>query len=344
MPDTMQVVEITEPGGPEVLRLATRPMPRPRAGEVLIQVAAAGVNYPDTLQRRGRYTPPPGASDIPGLEVAGTIREIGDEVEGWRIGDEVCALLAGGGYAEYCVAPARQCLPVPPGMSLVSAAAIPETYFTVWTNVFEDGGLTAGQTFLVHGGTSGIGTTAIQLARAFDARVFATAGSAEKCAACERLGAERAVNYRDEDFVAIVRDLTGGRGVDLILDFVGGEYVARNLDLLAMRGRLVQIGFLKSSTASIDMRPILAKHLIVTGSLLRPRSVAEKGAIADALRARVWPLLARGIAHPVMHATFPLAEASHAHRLIEASAHIGKVVLVTAQETRGLSADQPPVV
>jgi NADPH:quinone reductase len=329
MSSTVRAIEISEPGGPDVLRLVTRPMPTPGVGEVLIQVEAAGVNYPDTLQRRGGYRPPTGASDIPGLEVAGTIAEVGRDADSWHTGDRVCALLAGGGYADYCVAQARQCLPVPAGMDLVSAAAIPETYFTVWTNVFEDGQLTAGQTMLVHGGTSGIGTTAIQLARAFGARVFATAGSAEKCAVSEQLGAERAVNYRVDDFVTTIHGLTGGRGVDLILDYVAGDYVARNLDLLAPRGRLVQIGFLKTSTVEIDLRPILVKRLTITGSMLRPRSVDEKGVIADALRAHVWPLLERGIARPVIHATVPLAEASQAHRMLESSEHIGKIVLVT---------------
>ncbi len=306
-----------------------RPVPQPSANEVLIRVAAAGVNYPDTLQRRGRYALPPGVSDIPGLEVAGTIAQVGDRVEGWRVGDRVCALLAGGGYAEYCVAPAAQCLPIPEGMDFVSAAAMPETYFTVWTNVFEDGGLTAGQTFLVHGGTSGIGTTAIQLARAFGARVFATAGSAEKCEACVRLGAEYAVNYHVDDFVAAIRPRTPGeRGVELILDMVGGDYVARNLDLLAPRGRLVQIAFLKTPKVELDLSVLLRKRPVITGSLLRPRTVAEKGAIAAALPSHVWPLLARGVARPIIQATFPLAQATDAHRALETGTHIGKFVLV----------------
>jgi putative PIG3 family NAD(P)H quinone oxidoreductase len=304
-------------------------MPQPAAHEVLIRIAAAGVNYPDTLQRRGRYALPAGTTDIPGLEVAGTIEQVGDQVEGWRVGDRVCALLAGGGYAEYCVAPVPQCLPIPDGMDVVSAAAMPETYFTVWTNVFEDGGLTAGQTFLVHGGTSGIGTTAIQLAHAFGARVFATAGSAEKCAACVRLGAEYAVNYRVDDFVAAIRPRTPSeRGVDLILDMVGGDYVARNLDLLAPRGRLVQIAFLKTPKVDLDLSVIMRKRLTVTGSLLRPRTITEKGAIAAALRTHVWPLLARGVARPIIHATVPMAQASAAHRQLEAGGHTGKIVLV----------------
>jgi NADPH2:quinone reductase len=328
VPATMLAIEIAEPGGPEVLRPVTRPVPVPAVGEVLIRVAAAGVNYPDTLQRRGFYAPPPGASDIPGLEVAGTIVRVGATVERWQPGDRVCALLAGGGYAEYCVAPTQQVLPVPAGMAFTSAAAIPETYFTVWTNAFESGGLKAGETFLVHGGSSGIGTTAIQLARAFGARVFATAGSPEKCAACERLGAERAINYRTEDFVSVIKTLTDQRGVDLILDMVGGDYVARNLDLLAPRGRLVQIAFLRSPKVDLDLSVIMRKRLLITGSTLRPRSPDEKGLIANALRTEVWPLLERGTVAPVMHATFPLAQAARAHQALEAGTHIGKIVLV----------------
>jgi putative PIG3 family NAD(P)H quinone oxidoreductase len=328
----MQAIEIAQPGGPDVLRLVTRPTPRPGVNEVLIRIAAAGVNYPDTLQRRGKYALPPGTSDIPGLEVAGTIEQLGDGVDSWRVGDRVCALLSGGGYAEYCVAPVPQCLPIPDGMDFVSAAAMPETYFTVWTNVFEDGRLGAGQTFLVHGGTSGIGTTAIQLAHAFGARVFATAGSPEKCEACVRLGAESAVNYRVDDFVAAIRPRTPSeRGVDLILDMVGGDYVARNLDLLAPRGHLVQIAFLKTPKVELDLSVIMRKRLTFSGSLLRPRTIAEKGAIAEALRLHVWPLLARGVARPIIHATFPLAQASEAHRQIEAGGHIGKIVLKNAE-------------
>lgn len=331
MPGTITAIEISEPGGPEVLRPVTRPMPEPGLGEVLIRVAAAGVNFPDLLQRRGRYTPPPGASDIPGLEVAGTIVGLGEGVDAWCVGDRVCALLAGGGYADHCVAPARQCLPIPAGMDFVSAAGVPETYFTVWTNVFDPetgAALKPGETFLVHGGSSGIGTTAIQLAHAIGARVFATAGSPEKCAACKHLGAEHAVNYRDEDFVSAIKAHTAGRGVDFILDMVGGDYVARNLDLLAPRGRLVQIAFQRSSKVELDLHVIMRKRLILTGALLRPRGVAEKGAIADALRAQVWPLLERGTVHPVIHATFPLEAASQAHRTLEAGLHIGKIVLI----------------
>ena len=324
----MQVIEITGPGGPEVLRLATRPVPEVAEGEVLVRVAAAGVNRPDVLQRQGRYAPPPGASDIPGLEVAGTVVAVDKAVERYRVGDQVCALVAGGGYAEYCVAPAPQCLPLPKGVDLIAAAAIPETFFTVWDNVFTRGRLAAGESFLVHGGSSGIGTTAIQLARARGARVLATAGSVEKCAACERLGAERAINYRSEDFAAVVKQLTGGRGVDLILDTVGGEYVRRNLDSLALEGRLVQIAFLAGARIELDLFPLMSKRLTLTGSTLRPRSVQEKGAIARALRAEVWPLIESGEVRPVVYKTFPLSQAAPAHQLMETSTHIGKIVLV----------------
>jgi putative PIG3 family NAD(P)H quinone oxidoreductase len=324
----MTAIEIREPGGPEVLVPAERPRPAPGPGEVLVNVAAAGVNRPDVMQRRGSYPPPPGASDIPGLEIAGTVEEAGAGVTEWRVGDRVCALVAGGGYAEYCTAPAPQCLPVPAGMDFIAAAAIPETFFTVWTNVFERGRLRPGESLLVHGGSSGIGTTAIQLGRAFGARVFATAGSAEKCAACERLGAERAVNYRDTDFVAAITEAIGGRGVDVILDMVGGDYVPRNLDLLATEGRLVQIAFLAGAKAQINLLQIMQRRLSVTGSTLRPRSVAEKGAIARALHEHVWPLLESGTVKPVIHQTFPLRKAAEAHRVLEAGAHIGKLVLV----------------
>ena len=304
-------------------------MPVPAAGEVLIRVAAAGVNRPDVFQRRGRYNPPPGASDIPGLEVSGAIAAIGPEVSGWRIGDTVCALVTGGGYAEYCVAPAPQCLPVPRGMDVITAGAIPETFFTVWTNVFQRGRLQPGESLLVHGGSSGIGTTAIQLAAHTGARVFATAGSAEKCAACERLGAERAINYRDADFVASVRELTGGRGVDVILDMVGGDYFARNVEALAVEGRLVEIATLQGVKAELNIQTVMAKRLTITGSTLRPRPVADKAAIAGELRRHVWPLLESGAVKPIVHATFPLRQAAEAHRMMESSAHIGKLLLVT---------------
>jgi len=327
LPRQMTAIEITEPGGPSVLAAATRDVPVPAAGEVLVKVAAAGVNRPDMLQREGNYAPPPGASDIPGLEIAGTVAAVGKGVDDWSVGDELCALVSGGGYAEYCAAPAPQCLPVPKGYDLVRAAAVPETFFTVWTNVFERGRLRAGEAFLVHGGTSGIGTTAIQLAKAFGARVFATAGSAEKCKACEDLGAERGINYRDEDFVAVVKDLTGGQGVDLILDMVGGSYIQRDISALAVEGRLVFIAFLGGSTAEVNFMPVMLKRLTVTGSTLRPRTVAQKAAIAQALREKVWPLLESGTVGPVMYKTFPLAEAAEAHRLMESSTHIGKIVL-----------------
>jgi putative PIG3 family NAD(P)H quinone oxidoreductase len=295
----------------------------------LIRVVAAGVNRPDVLQRYGKYPPPAGASDLPGLEVAGRVVACGTDAKGFKVGDQVCALLAGGGYAEYAVAPAPQCLPAPKGLTAIEAAAVPETFFTVWTNVFERGRLQHGETFLVHGGASGIGTTAIQLARAHGARVFATAGTAEKCAACERLGAERAINYRDEDFVAVVKEETGGAGADVILDMVGGEYTARNLDLLRIDGRLVQIAFLKGSKVEIDLNPLMRKRLTFTGSTLRARSIAEKGAVAAAVRRNVWPLVESGKVKPVIHATFPLAEAAKAHAMMEADQHIGKIVLTT---------------
>jgi NADPH2:quinone reductase len=324
----MLAIEIREPGGPEMLVPAERPIPTPAAGEVLIKVAAAGVNRPDVLQRRGRYPPPPGASDIPGLEVAGHIEAIGEGVGGWALGDAVCALVAGGGYAEYCAAPAPQCLPAPRGLDLVAAAAIPETFFTVWTNVFDRGRLRARESILIHGGSSGIGTTAIQLARAFEARVFATAGSPEKCTACERIGAERCVNYRESDFVAAVREATGGVGVNVVLDIIGGEYVQKNLDVLAMDGRLVQIGVQGGARADVNVATIMQRRLTVTGSTLRVRPVADKAAIASAVREHVWPLLEARTVAPIIHATFPLRDAADAHRLMESSAHIGKIVLV----------------
>ena len=311
-----------------MLRAVERPDPVPGAGEVLIRVAAAGVNRPDILQRQGAYPPPPGASDIPGLEVAGILESIGEGVSGWRVGDAVCALVAGGGYATKCAAPALQCLPVPAPLDLTAAAAIPETFFTVWSNVFDTGQLQANDAALFHGGSSGIGTTAIQLAAARGARVFATAGSDEKCLACEAIGAERAINYRREDFVSVVRDRTDGRGVDLILDIVGGSYVNRNLAALAAGGRLLVIGFMEGEPmASVDLRRVLGRRLTITGSALRPRSVREKGDIAAALQREVWPLLERGDVKPVVYRTFPLTEAPAAHRLMESSAHIGKIVL-----------------
>ncbi len=331
LPETMNAVEIAEFGGPDVLKPAKRPVPKPGAGEVLIEVAAAGINRPDILQRQGGYRPPPGASDIPGLEIAGRIAALGSDAGGWKIGHQVCALVAGGGYAEFCTAPAPQCLPFPRGMDAVRAAAIPETFFTVWTNVFDRGRLKSGETFLVHGGSSGIGTTAIQLAHQFGARVFTTAGSAEKCAACVKLGAERAIDHKREDFVAVIQAATQQKGVDVILDMVGGPYIHRNLQILAMEGRLVQIAFLQGSKAEIDLGALMMKRQTLTGSTLRPRSVAEKGAIAKSLREKVWPLLDSGKVAPVMFKTFPLAEAASAHKLMESSNHIGKIVLVTGR-------------
>jgi NADPH2:quinone reductase len=324
MSQQMAVVEIAEPGGPEVLHPARRPRPVPGPGEVLVRVAAAGVNRPDVLQRQGRYAPPPGASDIPGLEVAGHVVGAGATL---RDGDAVCALLPGGGYAEYAVAAEPLCLPVPRGFSMEEAAALPETFFTVWHNVFERGRLAAGETLLVHGGSSGIGTTAILLARAFGARVLVTAGTPEKCAACVTLGAERAIDYKQEDFAAVVAEATGGRGVDVVLDMVGAPYLERNLASLALEGRLVQIAVQGGFKAELNLVTLMQKRLTVTGSTLRPRPVSDKAAIAAALRERVWPLLDRGEIRPVLHARFPLSDAAGAHRLMESSAHVGKIVL-----------------
>jgi putative PIG3 family NAD(P)H quinone oxidoreductase len=323
----MLAIEIAEPGGPEVLRACDRPIPEPGGDDILIRVAAAGVNRPDLLQRAGNYAPPPGASDIPGLEVAGVVQAVGVGVTDWHVGDAICALVAGGGYAEYCIAPAPQCLPIPAGLEMVDAAALPETFFTVWTNVFDRGALKSGEAALFHGGTSGIGTTAIQLAAAHGARVFSTAGSDEKCRACERLGAERAINYRTSDFVDVVKQLTAGRGVDLVLDIIGGEYTDRNLRCLAQDGRLVQIGLLGGSKGTVDFSRVLGRRLWITGSTLRPRTVAEKGAIASALRTGVWPLIEQGRVRPIIYRRFPLRAAAEAHRLMESSEHIGKIVL-----------------
>ena len=328
MVDDMIAVAIREPGGPDVLTPVERPVPSIGAEDVLIKVVAAGVNRPDIMQRQGRYAPPPGVTDIPGLEVAGTVEAVGSGVHGWAVGDSVCALVSGGGYAEYCAAPAPQCLPVPNGLSMVEAAGLPEVMFTVWTNVFERGRLQSGESILVHGGSSGIGTAAIQLARARGARVFATAGSPEKCAACDALGAERAINYRTEDFVAAVKAATDDRGVDVVLDMVGGDYMQRNLDALALDGRLVQIAQLGGYRSTISTIPILQRRLTITGSTLRPRPVEEKGRIARQVHEHVWPLLESGQVRVLVHATFPLARASDAHQLMESSTHIGKLVLL----------------
>jgi len=329
VPPTMAAIEIAQWGGPEVLQACRRPTPKPGPGEVLIEISAAGVNRPDVMQRKGLYPPPPGASDIPGLEIAGKVVALGEGVHQPAIGESVCALVTGGGYAEYCLAAAALCLPIPKGLGPIEAAAIPETFFTVWTNVFERGGLKAGESMLVHGGSSGIGTTAIQLAREFGAAVFATAGNPEKCRFCEQIGA-RAINYREEDFVDRIQFLTEGKGVNLILDMVGGPYLQRNLNCLAVDGRLIVIAVQGGPKTEINLLSIFLKRLTLTGSTLRPRSVKEKASIAGALRQKVWPLLESGQVKPVVHRVFSLAEASEAHRLMESSQHIGKIVLTVA--------------
>jgi NADPH2:quinone reductase len=328
----MTAIEITTPGGPEVLRPVQRAVPQPSDGDVLIRVDAAGVNRPDVLQRRGQYPPPPGASDIPGLEVAGTVVEVGPAVTRWRVGDRVCALVSGGGYAEYCVAPGPQCLPIPENVDVVRAAAIPETFFTVWTNLFQRGALRPGERVLIHGGTSGIGTTAIQLAHVLGSIVFATAGSKEKCDACRRLGASVAINYREKDFVDVIRRETNTAGVDVILDIMGGDYFNRNLDCLAPDGRLVQIGLLGGATTTLDLGRVMRRRLTITGSTLRVRTVEEKGALAREVERNVWPLLSAGRIAPVIDRTFALTEASAAHQRMEAGEHIGKLVLTTGGE------------
>ena len=329
-PKKMHAVEVAKPGGPEVLTPVERPLPSPKPGEILVKVAAAGVNRPDVLQRMGLYPVPPDASDLPGLEIAGEVVACGDGATRWKPGDRICALVHGGGYAEYCVAPEVQALPVPEGLSLVEAASLPETFFTVWSNVFDRAGLKAGETLLVQGGSSGIGVTAIQMAAAMGNRVFATAGSDEKCAACARLGAERAINYRTQDFAAEVKAATGGKGVDVILDMVGGDYFPRELKCLADDGRLVFIAFLRGPKTELDINELMRRRLTVTGSTLRPRPVAFKGAIAASLRKSVWPLIASGKIKPVVYRTFPLAEAREAHKLMESSQHIGKIVLTVS--------------
>ncbi len=327
LPSSMTAITISEPGGPMVLKPEKRDIPKPGAGEVLIRVRAAGVNRPDVLQRIGAYPPPKSASDLPGLEVAGEIAALGDGAARWNLGDRICALTPGGGYAEYCTAPASNCLPIPPGYTFTEAGALPETYFTVWHNVFQRGGLKPGETLLVHGGSSGIGTTAIQLASAFGAYVVTTAGSKEKCDACLKLGADRAVNYREEDFVAAARDATGGKGVNVILDMVGGDYVGRNYDAAAEDGRIVQIATLGGAEATVNIAKLMVKRLVHTGSTLRPRSAEFKAQIAAELEAKVWPLLAERKIAPVMDMIFPLAEAWRAHERMEEGDHIGKIVL-----------------
>ena len=327
MAQTMRAIEITEPGEPDVLKLTTRPVPEVKAGEVLIEVAAAGINRPDVMQRRGLYNPPPGATDIPGLEIAGRITAVAPDVTTWKVGDEVCALVAGGGYAEVCAAPAVQCLPIPTGFSMIEAAALPETFFTVWTNVFDRGRLQPGESLLVHGGSSGIGTTAIMLAKAFGAGVFTTAGSAEKCEACVKLGADRGINYREEDFAAVIQEATGGKGVDVVLDMVGGDYLPRSIGCMAVDGRHVSIAFLRGMKTELNIEPVMRKRLTLSGSTLRPRSIADKAAIGAKLRERVWPKLQDGSIKPVIFKTMPLAEAAAGHALMESSTHIGKIML-----------------
>ena len=327
LPARMKAIEIAQPGGPDVLKLGERPMPAPAQGEVLIKVAAAGVNRPDVEQRKGTYPPPPGASDIPGLEIAGTVAALGPGAEGLKVGDAVCALVSGGGYAEYCTAPVPQCLAVPKGLGMVEAAALPETFFTVWQNMFDRARLKGGETVLIHGGSSGIGTTAIQMAKAMGARVLTTAGSEEKCAACRKLGADRAINYNTEDFTEVVLAETQKKGADVILDMVGGKYFERNIAALAIEGRLSVIALLGGRDAKLDLGLLLRKRLTVVGSVLRARPVAEKGAVADSLRREIWPLIAGGKIKPVIDSTFPLADAAKAHARMETSAHVGKIVL-----------------
>jgi NADPH2:quinone reductase len=323
----MKCIEISKPGGPEVLVPAEKPAPTPKANEILVKVAAAGVNRPDIAQRAGKYPPPPDASPLPGLEIAGEVAACGADVKMWQVGDKVCALAHGGGYAEYCVVPEVQALPAPKGLSMVEAASLPETFFTVWSNVFDRGRLAAGESLLVQGGTSGIGVTAIQMAAAMGNRVFATAGSDEKCAACVKLGAEKAINYKTQDFAAEVKAATGGKGVDVVLDMVGGDYVPREIDCLAPDGRLVFIAVLGGWKTEINISNVMVKRLTLTGSTLRPRPVAFKGAIAKSLREKVWPLLEARKIQPVIYKTFPLAQAAEAHRLMESSQHIGKIIL-----------------
>jgi putative PIG3 family NAD(P)H quinone oxidoreductase len=328
----MRHVAAREPGPPEVLGVAQMPVPRPRAGEVLVRVAYAGVNRPDCLQRAGGYPPPPDASPIIGLEVAGTIAALGEGADGWRVGDAVCALTPGGGYAEYCTTPAAYCLPVPRGLSLLEAASLPENYFTVWHNVFERGALRAGETLLVHGGSSGIGLSAIQLAKAFGASVITTVGGADKAAHCRSAGADHVINYREQDFAAEVAEITAKRGVDVVLDMVGGDYIEKNLKCLALEGRLVFIAFLRGSRAEIDWRFIMLKRLTITGSTMRASPHERKAGIARALRERVWPLFEAGRLKPTIYRVFPLADAAAAHALMESSQHIGKIMLAVRPE------------
>ena len=327
LPKNMTAIKISKPGGPEVLVPTVIPVPKPNKGEVLVKIAAAGVNRPDVMQRVGNYPPPRGVSEIPGLEVSGTIVKIFDDVKIWKVGDKICALIAGGGYAEYCTAPARQCLPIPKGLSMEEAAALPETFFTVWDNVFTRGKLQPKETILIHGGSSGIGTTAIQLASSVGANVIATAGSDEKCKACEKLGALAAINYRKTDFLEEVKKITKQKGVDVILDIVGGDYVARNLRALSKKGRLIQIAVQGGTKAEIPVHIIMTKQITFTGSTLRPRSVEEKALIKEQLHDKAWPLLESGEVKPLIYERFSLKQASNAHALMDSSAHIGKIVL-----------------
>ena len=327
LPSKMRAIEIAKPGGPEALVPGERPLPTPKPNEILVKVAAAGVNRPDILQRQGLYAVPPDASDLPGLEIAGEVVACGASATRWKVGDKVCALAHGGGYAEYCVVPEVQALPVPKGLSMIEAASLPETFFTVWSNVYDRGRLKAGETLLVHGGSSGIGVTAIQIAKAMGNRVLATAGSDEKCAACVKLGADKAINYRSQDFLAEVLAATDNKGVNVILDMVGGDYVPKELKCLAEEGRLVFIAFLRGPKTELDINEVMRRRLTLTGSTLRPRPVEFKGAVAASLREHVWPLIEAGKIKPVIFKTFPLAEAAEAHRLMESSQHIGKLVL-----------------
>ena len=329
-PSRMTAIGIKTPGGPEALVPEERPVPAPGPTEVLVQVKAAGVNRPDVMQRKGQYPPPPGAPDIPGLEIAGDVVAIGDKVARWKVGDKVCALVSGGGYAEYCITDEATALSIPKGFSYIEAAALPETFMTVWHNVFERGALKADETLLVHGGSSGIGTTAIMLAKAFGAKVIVTAGSAEKCEACRKLGADVAIDYNKEDFVAVTKEATGKKGAELILDMIGGDYVDRNFEAAALEGRIVQIATQKGAKVTADLRRLMLKRLTHTGSTLRARPVSDKAAIARALEKNVWPLLEAGKVHPVIDSTYPLAKASEAHTRMETSLHIGKIMLEVA--------------
>lgn len=330
VPESMAFVELDGFGGPEVLKPAQMAVPQPGEGETLFKVSAAGINRPDVQQRLGQYNPPPGVTTVPGLEVAGEVVGVGSGTSRYKVGDKVCALVAGGGYAEYCVAPEPQTLPIPDGVSMIEAGGLPETFFTVWANVYDTAKLQPDETLLIHGGSSGIGTTAIQIAHALGSRVFVTAGSDAKCQACLDLGAERAINYRDEDYVAICKELTGGKGVDVVLDMVGGSYVQRNIDVMNWDGRIVQIAWLESPKVQANFMKLMLKRLTWTGSTLRPRTVAQKGAIARSLEDKVWPLISSGKIKPIVYKTFPLAEAAEAHRLMESSAHIGKIILTMA--------------